>query len=117
MRSLSTRFSIFLIAVGAFAQTNNGRITGTISDPAGAVVPAATVEVKNMETGVVSRGGASATGNYVISVPAGNYEITVTVVGFKKFVQQNVQVVVAVDTRRDVKLEVGATSDVVTVQD
>jgi hypothetical protein len=117
MRSLSTRLSIFLIAVGAFAQTNNGRITGTISDPAGAVVPAAAVEVKNMDTGVVSRGGASATGNYVISVPAGNYELTVTVTGFKKFVQQNVQVVGAVDTRRDVKLEVGANTEVVTVQD
>ena len=40
-----------------------------------------------------------------------------TVTGFKKFVQQNVQVVAAVDTRRDVKLEVGAATEVVTVQD
>ena len=70
-----------------------------------------------METGVVSRGGASETGNYVISVPAGTYELTVTVTGFKKYVQQNVQVVVAVGTRRDVKLEVGAATDVITVQD
>ncbi|MBZ5634610.1 MAG: TonB-dependent receptor [Acidobacteriia bacterium] len=117
MRSLSTLFSIFLIAVGVFGQANNGRITGTISDPAGAVIPAAAVEVKNMDTGVVSRGGASETGNYVISVPSGSYELTVTVTGFKKFVQQNVQVVAAVDTRRDVKLEVGSATDVVTVQD
>ena len=118
MRSLLTRFAVFLpIAVGAFGQANNGTITGTISDPAGAVVPGAPVEVRNMDTGVVSRGGASATGNYVISVPAGTYELTVTVTGFKKYVQQNVQVVVAVATRRDVKLEVGAASDVITVQD
>ena len=118
MRSLSTRLAVFsFIAVGAFAQANNGTITGTISDPAGAVVPAATVEVRNMETNVVSRGGASATGNYVISLPAGSYELTVTVTGFKKFVQQNVQVVPAVDTRRDVKLEVGSATEVVTVQD
>src|SRR4029077_11234306 len=87
--------------VSAFAQSNQGTITGTISDPAGAVVPAAAIEVKNTGTGVLSRGGTSATGNYVISVPAGTYEISVTVTGFKKFVQQNVQVIVATDTRKD----------------
>ena len=108
---------VFLMAAALLAQSNQGTITGTISDPAGAVVPGAAIEVKNMDTGVVSRGGASATGNYVISLPAGNYELTVTVTGFKKFVQQNVQVLPAVDTRRDVKLDVGATTDVITVQD
>jgi len=108
---------VFLTAAALLAQSNQGTITGTISDPAGAVVPGAAIEVKNMDTGVISRGGASATGNYVISLPAGNYELTVTVTGFKKFVQQNVQVLPAVDTRRDVKLEVGATTDVITVQD
>ena len=117
MRCLLTGFAFFLIALAALGQANNGTITGTISDPAGAVVPGAPVEVRNMETGVVSRGGASETGNYVISVPAGTYELTVTVTGFKKFVQQNVQVVVATSTRRDVKLEVGSAADVITVQD
>lgn len=118
MRSLLARLTVFFIAVvGAFAQANNGTITGTISDPAGAVVPGAPIEVRNMDTGVVFQGGASETGNYVISVPAGTYELTVTVTGFKKFVQQNVQVVVATSTRRDVKLEVGSAADVITVQD
>ncbi|MBV9505173.1 MAG: TonB-dependent receptor [Acidobacteriia bacterium] len=100
-----------------FAQSNQGTITGTISDPAGAVVAAAQIEVKNTETGVVYQGGTSNTGNYVISLPAGNYEITVTVPGFKKSVQQNVPVVVATDTRRDVTLEVGETTESVTVSE
>ena len=113
MRSLLTRpvvllFAVGAFAVGAFAQSNHGTITGTVSDPAGAVVPGAQIEIKNMETGVVYRGGASATGNYVISLPAGTYQISVTVPGFKKFVQQNVLVIPATDTRKDVKLEVGA---------
>src|SRR5689334_22289607 len=84
---------VFLTATVLLAQSNQGRITGTISDPAGAVVPSAQVEIKNADTGVVYRGGTSDTGNYVISAPSGNYELTVTVTGFKKFVQQNVQVV------------------------
>ena len=107
----------FLAAAALLAQSNQGTITGAISDPAGAVVPAAQIEIKNSETGVIYRGGSSATGNYVIPVPSGNYELTVTVTGFKKFVQQNVQVVTGVATRRDVKLEVGATTDVITVND
>ena len=110
--------AILVLAGGAaFAQSNQGTITGTISDPAGAVVAGAVIEVKNVDTGVVSRGGTSATGNYVISVPAGTYEMSVLVPGFKKSVQQNVPVVVATDTRKDVTLEVGQNTEVVTVQD
>ena len=108
---------VFLTAAALFAQSNQGTITGTVSDPAGAVVPAAQIEIKNSETGVVYRGGTSATGNYVLSLPAGTYEISVNAAGFKKFVQQNVAVVVATDTRKDVKLELGNANEVVTVAD
>jgi hypothetical protein len=104
-----------LTAATLFAQSNQGTITGTISDPAGAVVPTAQIEVKNTETGVIYRGGTSATGNYVLPVPTGTYEITVNAAGFKKFVEQNVQVISATDTRKDVKLEVGQATETVTV--
>jgi hypothetical protein len=108
---------VFLTAATVFAQSNQGTITGTVSDPAGAVVPGAQIEVKNTESGVVYRGGTSNTGNYVLTMPAGTYEITVNAAGFKKFVQQNVQVVTATDTRKDVALELGNASEVVTVAD
>ena len=77
-------WAILLLSVGitAFAQSNNGTITGTVSDPAGAVVPGAVIQVKNSGTGVVFSGGTSATGNYVLPVPSGTYEITVTATGF-----------------------------------
>jgi hypothetical protein len=116
---MSRKFAtlVFLTAAALFAQSNQGTITGTVSDPAGAVVPGAQIEIKNTETGVVYRGGTSATGNYVLAVPAGTYEISVNATGFKKFVQQNVQVVTAVDTRKDVTLELGAANEVVTVED
>src|SRR5215472_7265258 len=115
MRSMLLLSLLLLVLAGAFAQSTNGTITGTISDPSGAVVPTAQIEVKNQDTGIVYRGGTSSTGNFVIPVPAGNYELTVNAMGFKKYVQQNIQVVVAADTRKDVKLEVGQASDVVTV--
>jgi Carboxypeptidase regulatory-like domain/TonB dependent receptor len=106
---------LFLTPAALFAQANQGTITGTISDPAGAVVPTAQIEVKNTDTGVIYRGGTSATGNFVLPVPTGTYEITVNAAGFKKFVEQGVQVVSATDTRKDVKLEVGAATETVTV--
>jgi hypothetical protein len=117
MRFLKSSLMVCLLAVSVFAQSNQGTITGTISDPAGAVVPGAQIQVKNMDTGVVYRGGSSNTGNYVIRVPAGTYEVTVNVPGFKQFVEQNIQVIVATDTRTDIKLEVGQTNEVVTVED
>ena len=116
MRLRTCVFCLFIFALAAFAQST-GTITGTIEDPAGAVVPGAPVEVKNMDTGEVYKGGASTTGNFVIPVPVGKYELSVTVTGFKKFVRQNLEVVVAVDTRQDVNLTVGAVSDTVTVNE
>jgi hypothetical protein len=106
----------FVFALAAFGQST-GTITGTIEDPAGAVVPGAPVEAKNMDTGEVYKGGASGTGNYVIPVPVGKYELSVTVTGFKKYVRQNLEVLTATDTRQDVNLTVGNATDTVTVNE
>jgi hypothetical protein len=116
MRLRLCAICLFICTLAVYGQSI-GSITGTIEDPAGAVVPGAPVEVKNMETGAVYKGGASSTGNFVIPVPVGKYELSVTVTGFKKFVRQNLDVVVATDTRQDVNLTVGAVTDTVTVTD
>ena len=117
VRSKLAATIVILAGATAFAQSNQGTITGAISDPAGAVVQGAQIEVRNSETGVLYSGGTSNTGNYIITMPSGTYEITVTVPGFKKFVQSNVQVVTATDTRKDVTLEVGSTNEQITVAD
>ncbi len=109
---------LFSLATAAlFAQSNQGSITGTITDPAGAVVPSAVLEVKNTATGTVYRGGTSRTGNYVIPVPAGPYELTVTATGFKQTVRKNLIVTTATALRQNVALEIGAATEVLTVTD
>ncbi len=116
----SAKFAIALLflltfANAAFGQTG-GTITGVISDPAGAVVANAPVEAKNTATGVVLSAATSATGNYVLSsVPAGTYEIDVNVTGFKKYVQTGVAVQQLQTTRVDIALEIGASTESVTV--
>ena len=99
----------------AFGQTG-GTITGLISDPAGAVVANAPVEAKNTATGVVLSAATSATGNYVIgSVPGGTYEINANVPGFKKYIQTGIIVQQLQTTRVDIALEIGASTESVTV--
>src|SRR6516162_7010222 len=83
---------LFAFALAAFAQSDRGTITGTIADPAGAVIASAPVEAKNVQTGAVYQAGSSATGNYVVQVPTGTYELSVIVPGFKKFIRANLAV-------------------------
>jgi hypothetical protein len=117
MCSLTALACLLLAALAAYGQGGNGSITGTITDSSGAVAPNVSIEVKNSDTGAVFHGGTSNTGNYVVSVPAGKYELTVTASGFKKYVRSNMVVETAGNTRLDVTLEVGAVSDTVTVTD
>src|ERR1700731_757244 len=103
--------AVFLLTSAAFAQTDRGTITGTISDPVGAVVPNATVEAKSTDGGEVYKGGSTGTGNFTISqLPAGTYDLSVSVAGFKKFVRPGIIVQVAQTIRADATLEVGATT-------
>jgi hypothetical protein len=117
MRILRTTFLAFIITLGALAQTDRGTITGTISDPAGAVVANAVVEAKNISTGTVYQAGTSGTGNYTLAqLPVGTYELSVTAAGFKKFVRPGIVVEVAGTARIDAALEVGTSTESVTVQ-
>ena len=85
MRPTSILICTLLATLFAFAQSDRGTITGTISDPAGAVVANAALEARNQATGVVYQAASTATGNYtILQLPVGTYEVSVAVPGFKK---------------------------------
>ena len=116
MRSLSTALVLFFVALALFAQTDRGTITGTIIDPAGAVVANAAIEARNTGTGATHPVASSATGNYTIpNLPTGTYELSVTVPGFKKLVRAGLVVQAAQTIRVDGTLEVGSATESVTV--
>src|SRR6476659_1031752 len=108
---------LFLLMLPMFAQSDRGMITGTVADPAGALVAGAAIQVRNVETGAVYQMGTSSTGNYVVPVPTGNYELSVNVQGFKKYLRPNLVVPVAQTVRIDVVLEIGSSTESVTVTD
>jgi hypothetical protein len=117
MRKLVSTLSLLLFACSAFAQGDRGTITGTISDPAGAVVANAAIQARHVETGTLYDGASTNTGNYTLAqLPVGTYEVSVAVPGFKKFVRSGLTVQVAATVRVDIVLEVGAATESVTVQ-
>src|SRR5881396_1882843 len=79
------RQTIFLVmAAAALAQTATSRITGTVGDASGALVPGAMVTAKNEATGVTYTQMTTEAGLYGFpSLPVGTYTITVALPGFK----------------------------------
>ena len=117
MRSLAVIVCLILCAPAVFAQSDRGTITGTVSDPAGVVVASATIDAKHVETGAEYQTTSTSTGNYTLAqLPAGTYELSVSVAGFKKYVRSGLTVLVAQTLRIDVPLEVGSGTESVTVQ-
>jgi hypothetical protein len=116
MRFLFSPVSLFLLTSAALAQSDRGTITGTVTDPAGAVIANAPIQAKNVATGAVYTAASTSTGNYTLpELPAGAYELSVAVTGFKRFTRQGLAIQVAQIARIDIPLEVGALSDSVTV--
>jgi Carboxypeptidase regulatory-like domain len=107
---------LVVMAFSANAQEFRGSLGGKITDPNGAVVPGSKVELKNVQTGVVSSATADEDGGYSFSlVPPGNYTLTVTKENFNTAVRDGIQVRVADKLTLDVQLEIGVTAMVTTV--
>jgi Carboxypeptidase regulatory-like domain/TonB dependent receptor-like, beta-barrel len=116
MRSLVVGILLCAAAAVAFGQAGTGTITGTVLDPAGAVVSGAAITVKNTQTGVAYPTTSTSTGNYTVTqLPPGTYEVTVTFSGFKTYVHSNLLVQAAQIVRENPTLEVGAAEQSVTV--
>jgi hypothetical protein len=120
---LSIRFAIQLLTLclvlvgvrGAWAQANAG-ISGTVTDASGAVIPDASVTITNEGTSVTSKTTTSGAGSYAVTgLTPGPYTVTVEKTGFKKSVQNHVNVEVTVTATRDFTMPSGATTETVQV--
>jgi hypothetical protein len=105
-----------LFATLAIAQTFTGTITGTVTDPAGAVVPGAVLTVTNLETNESRRLTSNEAGlfNFTALSP-GRYRFEVERPGFKRFVQEPVELRVQQSVTLSPALEVGQSTQTVEV--
>lgn len=103
--------------ISVFAQGTTSRVTGIVTDSSGAVVPSASVTLKNERTNVSLTTQTSNGGVYVFDlVQPGTYTVTVEKQGFKRFVSTNNPVLVNQPATVNVTLEVGDVSATVTVE-
>ncbi|HLL72434.1 MAG TPA: carboxypeptidase-like regulatory domain-containing protein [Pyrinomonadaceae bacterium] len=110
-------FTLFLAcAAPAFAQSDRGTITGSVTDPNGGLVAGAKVTATNLSTGEVREATTSEEGTYTMpELAPAPYRLSVEASGFKTSTVENIQVGVQTTRRADFTLELGQISDVVTV--
>ena len=115
--SLVSAVAFFLAALVCFGQNITASLTGTVTDPSGAIVSDASVTLHNNDTNTdVITVKTDSSGAYTASeLPLGTYTVTVQGEGFKKFVASDVTLHVGERRALNVKLSVGAVAEQVTV--
>lgn len=117
LRSVAAFVLLTLVSLMAFAQVSStGSINGAITDQAGAVVPNATVVIRNNATR--EEFTAQTTDNGTFNAPSlgtGTYTVTITAPSFKQTVVQNVKIDVGKPSTLNVALEVGGVTETVTI--
>lgn len=105
-----------LIAGAAWSQEFRGTISGTLTDPSGAVVPGAAVTVRETHTGTVNRTTSDNAGEYVVPfLLPGDYTITATISGFETVTRSGISLQSQEHPIVDLKLPVGQADQTVTV--
>src|SRR5688572_30557876 len=98
-----------------FAQSPTGTIAGTVADQVGALLPNATVTVTNADTGAKRVVQTAPDGSFSLpSLPAGTYDVVVTITGFQPVVSP-VTVTTGATTTLKFALDVGTREETVTV--
>jgi hypothetical protein len=108
--------ALALMPRAAAAQTVVGRISGTVTDATGAVVPGAGVTVTNAATNLVRTATADADGFYTVTnLPVGTYVVTAESQGFKRAEQRGVSLTADSRLTVDMALEPGQVTETVQV--
>ena len=111
---------LFSVAIlgnqAAVAQLDTGGITGTVTDPAGAVVPGAKITLTNNGTAVSTVTNSTATGTYSLNeIRPGTYTLQAEAPGFQRFADKGVEVHVQQTLTVDIRFATGTVNQQVTV--
>lgn len=116
-RMLATSCLILACGIMAYSQTTTAPISGTVTDPNGAVINGATVVAQNIATGAEVRALTTSNGTYTVpALAVGNYTVTIEAKGFKKLIIADVNIAAGVPATVNATLEIGAANETVVVQ-
>src|ERR1700693_4164088 len=109
-------FALLLFPTGRLIAGITASISGTVTDPSGAVIAGATVTATNLDTGVVTTLTTNSQGFYSFQeLPLGKYSVTVTQTGFKSYVQTGIVLDVNSALVIDATMQVGQATEKVEV--
>src|SRR5687768_883664 len=105
------------VGIGSLsAQITTGTISGLVHDTTGAVIPRASVSVRNVETGIVRNVTTDEGGRYrTPDLASGSYEVAVHADGFQSLVRAGIEMTVGRQAVVDLTLQIGAVAESVTV--
>src|SRR5690348_8477421 len=116
MKRLCALLFFFPAGAACLHSQVSSSISGAISDPSRARIPAAEVQVKDIETGATRHSTTDAAGRYqVLALPVGEYQLRVSKAGFQEQIRDGIHLSVGEEARVDVILQVGAVKQHVTV--
>ncbi len=120
MKSLRAVFFVAVVLIAGFviapAQSNQGRFVGRVTDPTGAIVPGASVVIRNTETGIKRELQTNSAGEYAApNLSPGMYDVTASAPTFKTFQRRGIRLEVASNVAVDFQLTPGQVSEMVEV--
>ena len=109
-------FLLLLATISLQAQTTNGSIQGTVTDPNGGAIPGASVTARNLDTGLSQSTTTTEAGIYSLpNLPPGRYSVTVEAPNLKKYSREGVTVATGTTVSLDIPMQLGTVSESVTV--
>jgi hypothetical protein len=100
-----------------FAQSTTGTIQGSVRDEQQAVIPGATVTIRNIDTNLVRSTVSASDGTFRFgNLPVGNYTLIVELAGFSKFTREGIRLLLNQDAVAEVTLGAASIAETVTVQ-
>jgi hypothetical protein len=109
-------FVLIVISSMAWAQVSTGRVSGTVSDDTGALIPGAEITITNVDTGRTRSAVSDDEGRYVaLDLSLGAYEVEASLAGFQTAVRSGIQLTVGREVVVNITLEIGEITERVTV--
>ncbi len=117
IRLVSSIIAFAALSLISYGQGSTSSLSGTVTDPNGAVVAGATITVKDNGTGAEFKAVTASNGTFTVpTLNAGTYTVVVSMAGFKQAIVSEVKLDAATPQSVRVSLEVGNANETVTIQ-